>query len=157
MTRKKVKLAFISDDSARKATYKKRKKGIIKKVSELTILCGIPACAIISNPFDSQTEVWPDPEGAKHVIERYQKSSVIDETKNVNQESFLLQRIVKARDQLKKQRLENHEKDLTILMFGYMQTKNLPDHLTVAELKDFDKLIHKNLKEIDNQIATTLA
>jgi hypothetical protein len=47
MTRKKVKLAFIVDDLARKATYKKRKMGIIKKVSELTILCGIPACAVI--------------------------------------------------------------------------------------------------------------
>ncbi|MCI60434.1 pheres2, partial [Trifolium medium] len=31
MTRKKVKLAFITDDSARRESYNKRKKGLIKK------------------------------------------------------------------------------------------------------------------------------
>ncbi|GAU21574.1 hypothetical protein TSUD_35370 [Trifolium subterraneum] len=152
MTRKKVKLAFIADDSARKATYKKRKKGIIKKVSELTILCGIPACAIISNPFDSKTEVWPDLAGAKQIIERYQNSSVIDGAKNVNQESFLLQRITKAREHLKKQKQDNREKEMTIRMIEYMKNKQLPDDLSVPDLKEFDKLIEKNLKEIENKI-----
>jgi hypothetical protein len=152
MTRKKVKLAFIVDDSARKATYKKRKNGIIKKVSELTILCGIPACAIISNPFDSKAEVWPNLAEAKQVIERYQNSSVIDGAKNVNQESFLLQRITKAREQLKKQKHDNREKELTIRMIGYMKNKQMPDDLSVSYLKEFNKLIEKNLKEIDNKI-----
>jgi hypothetical protein len=152
MTRKKVRLAFISDDSARKATYKKRKKGIIKKVSELTILCGIPACAIISNPFDSKIEVWPDLAGAKQIIERYQNSSVINGAKNVNQESFLLQRITKAREQLKKLKHDNHEKEMTIRMIEYMKNKQLPNDLSVSDLKEFEKLIEKNLKEIDNKI-----
>ncbi|XP_045829355.1 agamous-like MADS-box protein AGL80 [Trifolium pratense] len=152
MTRKKVKLGFICDDSARKATYKKRKKGIMKKVSELTILCGIPACAIISNPFDSKTEVWPDIAEAKQIIERYQNSSVIDGAKNVNQESFLLQRITKAREQLRKQKHDNHEKELTVRMIGYMKNKQLPDDLSVSDLKQFDKLIDKNLKDLDNKI-----
>jgi hypothetical protein len=152
MTRKKVKLAFIVDDSARKATYKKRKNGIIKKVSELTILCGIPACAIISNPFDSKAEVWPNLAEAKQVIERYQNSSVIDGAKNVNQESFLLQRITKAREQLKKQKHDNREKELTIRMIGYMKNKQLPDDLSVSDLKEFDNLIEKNLKETDSKI-----
>ncbi|KAK2387986.1 agamous MADS-box protein AGL80 [Trifolium repens] len=152
MTRKKVRLAFISDDSARKATYKKRKKGIIKKVSELTILCGIPACAIISNPFDSKIEVWPDLAGAKQIIERYQNSSVINGAKNVNQESFLLQRITKAREQLKKLKHDNHEKEMTIRMIEYMKNKQLPNDLSVSDLKEFEKLIEKNLKEIVNKI-----
>ncbi|AES97244.1 putative transcription factor MADS-type1 family [Medicago truncatula] len=152
MTRKKVKLAFISNDSARKATYNKRKKGIIKKVRELTILCGIPACAIISNPFSSKTEVWPDLEGARQVIERYQNSSVKDETKNMNQESFLLQRITKAREQLQKQSHDSREKELNNLMIGCMKNRKLPDELSVSELKDFDKLIEKILKDMDNKI-----
>lgn len=118
MTRKKVRLAYISDDTARKSTYKKRKKGIIKKVSELAILCGIPACAIISSPFDSKTEVWPDPEGVNKMIERYMNAAVLDQSKNVNQESFIMQRIVKAREQLKKQRQENREKERTLSLFN---------------------------------------
>ncbi|GAU25663.1 hypothetical protein TSUD_265900 [Trifolium subterraneum] len=152
MTRKKLKLAFLSNDSARKATYKKRVKGIMKKVNELAILCDIPACAIISNPFNSKTDVWPNLEGAKQVIEKYQNSSKIDEAKNVSQESFLLQKITKAREQLAKQMQDNHEKELTIRMIGYMKNKTLPDDLSVSDLKDFDKQIKKNLNEIDDKI-----
>jgi len=55
-----VKLAFISNYLARKAAFIKRKKALFEKVRELTILYGISACAVISNPFNSKTEVWPD-------------------------------------------------------------------------------------------------
>jgi hypothetical protein len=153
MTRKKVKLAFISNVRARKESYRKRKKSIIKKMSEIKILCDIPACAIISNPFNSKTVVWPDLEGAKQVIERYQNSSEIDETRNVNQKSFLLQNITKAKEKLEKLKQEIHEKELTIHMMGYMQNKKLPDDLSASDLKGFDKQIEKNLKGIDNKIA----
>ncbi|XP_020202584.1 agamous-like MADS-box protein AGL80 [Cajanus cajan] len=147
MTRKKVKLAFISDNTARKTTYKKRKKGIIKKVSELTILCGIPACAIISSSFESKPEIWPDPERAKQMIEKYLNEAVLDQNKNINQESFIMQRIDKARDRLKKLRQENCEKETTLSLFQYMQGKDLPDN--VEELKKLDKLIEKNKKGIE--------
>ncbi|XP_014511132.1 agamous-like MADS-box protein AGL80 isoform X1 [Vigna radiata var. radiata] len=145
MTRQKVKLAYISDVTARKSTYKKRKKGIIKKVRELTILCGIPACAIISSPFEAKAEIWPDPEGAKEVIQRYMDASVIDESKNVNQESFLIQRISKAQEQLKKLRQENQEKEKILSIFSYMQGQDLPTD--VQELKQLKKLIDNTLKE----------
>ncbi|RDY01929.1 MADS-box transcription factor PHERES 2, partial [Mucuna pruriens] len=151
MTRKKVKLAYISDATARKSTYKKRKKGIIKKVSELTILCGIPACAIISSPFDPKPEIWPNPEGANQVIQRYLNASVLDQSKNVNQESFIIQRIVKAQDQLKKQRCENHEKEMTLCMFQYMKGEDLPN--TANELKELDRLLEKNMRQIGNKLA----
>jgi hypothetical protein len=152
MTGRKVKLAFISDDLARKASYKKRTKSIIKKVRELAILCDVPACAIISNPFDSKTVVWPDREGANQVIERYRNSTKIDETKNMNQESFLLQRITKAREQLEKQRRNNHEKEMTIRMVECMRNKKLPDDISISDLKEFDKISEKTLKEIENKI-----
>ncbi|KAK2395492.1 agamous MADS-box protein AGL80 [Trifolium repens] len=152
MMRKKLKLAFLSDDKARKATYKKRMKSIIKKVSELAILCNIPACAIISNPFNSKPEVWPNLEGAKQVIKRYQNSPMIDEAKNVSSESLLLQKITKAREKLEKKKQETREKELTIRMIEYMKNKNLPNDLSVSDLKDFDKLSEKHLKYIDNKI-----
>ncbi|XP_058777234.1 agamous-like MADS-box protein AGL80 [Vicia villosa] len=152
MTRRKVKLAFICDDTARKASYNKRKKGLIKKVRELTTLCGIPACAIISSPFDSQPEVWPNLEGAMNVIDRYKNSSVKDENRNVNQERFLTQRITKARDQVRKLKYDNREQELNLLMFGYLQNNNISDDLTSEELKDFDKLVEKKLKEVDIKI-----
>ncbi|XP_057432338.1 agamous-like MADS-box protein AGL80 [Lotus japonicus] len=145
----KVELSYISNVTARKATFKKRKKGILKKVRELTILCGIQACLIVFNPFKSEVEVWPNPEGVRQVIKKYQNASVIDQTKNVNQESFIMQRITKARDQLKKLRQENREKELTIDMFKYMKEKNLPDKLNVEEVKEINELIEKKRKDIE--------
>ncbi|TKY52356.1 MADS-box transcription factor PHERES 2 [Spatholobus suberectus] len=102
MTRKKVKFVLISDDMARKATYKKKKKDLIKKVNELIILYGIPACVITSSPSDPRPKVWPNLEAAKQMIQRYLNAFVLDENKNVNQESFIMQRIAKAHAQLKK-------------------------------------------------------
>ncbi|CAA7052359.1 unnamed protein product [Microthlaspi erraticum] len=53
MTRSKVKLEFISNDASRKNTFRKRNKGLLKKVNELSTLCGIPACAIIYSPYNT--------------------------------------------------------------------------------------------------------
>ncbi|MBA0816876.1 hypothetical protein Gohar_001492 [Gossypium harknessii] len=58
MSRKKMKLAYITNDTKRKTTYKKRTNGLVKKVRELTTLCEIEACAIIHSPdFDSQPKL----------------------------------------------------------------------------------------------------
>lgn len=149
-----MKLAFISDYSARKASYNKRKKGLIKKVTELTTLCDIPACAIISSPFDSQTVVWPNPEGANKIIERYQNSSVKDETRNLSHERFIMQTIVKARDKLRKLKHDNREQALNLFMLRNLQSDNMFDNLTAGEVKDLDKLVEKKLKEVDNKIDT---
>ncbi|MBA0573846.1 hypothetical protein Golob_001101, partial [Gossypium lobatum] len=80
MTRKKVKLAYITNDSTRKATYKKRIKGLKNKMRELSTLCGIDTCAIMYNPYKSQPE-----------------------------KTFLSQKITKVAEQLKKHCKENWE------------------------------------------------
>ncbi|CAH8259504.1 unnamed protein product [Arabidopsis lyrata] len=82
MTRKKVKVAYISNNSSRKATFKKRKKGLMKKVNELSTLCGINACAIIYSPYDSNPEVWPSNSGVQR-FEILQNSGIeIGESSN---------------------------------------------------------------------------
>jgi len=154
MARRKVKLALIADDSARKASYNKRKKGLIKKVSELTILCDVPACAIISSPFDSQTEVWPHPEGANKIIERFQNLSLVDETRNVSHERYIMQMIAKARDKLRKMKYENHEQEWDLFMLRNLQANNMLDELTTEEVKDLGKRAEKKLKEVDEKIET---
>ncbi|PNX71347.1 agamous-like mads-box protein agl80-like [Trifolium pratense] len=154
MPRRKIKLAFISDELSRKVTYNKRKKCLIKKVTELTTLCDVPACAIISSPFDSQPEVWPNREGAMKVIERYQNSYMRDEKRNVNQERFTMQMVTKARDQLKKMKRDNREDELNLLMFVCMQNNSLSIDLNAEELKDFDKFVENKLKEVGCKIET---
>ncbi|KAK7267583.1 hypothetical protein RIF29_20261 [Crotalaria pallida] len=153
MTRSKVTLAYIGDVNARKACFRKRQKGIMKKVSEITVLCGIQACVIIKNPFNSEIEVWPNPEKAKQVIERYHTASIKNETKNMTQEGLLELKISKAQDKLDKQRKENNEKKMTQAMLDYMKTRKLPNDLTVAYLEDMDKFAEQYMKKIENKIA----
>ncbi|KAE8687277.1 Agamous-like MADS-box protein AGL80 [Hibiscus syriacus] len=153
MTRKKVKLAYITNDSARKATFKKRKKGLMKKVSELSTLCGIDACAIMYSPYESQPEVWPSPMGVHRVLSKFRKIPEMEQSKKmVNQETFLGQRITKASEQLKKQCKDNREKEMTHVMFQNLIGKSGLHGLNMMDLNDLGWLIDQNLKEIDKRV-----
>ncbi|KAM5560880.1 agamous-like MADS-box protein AGL80 [Rosa sericea] len=148
MTRKKVKLTYITNDSARKATYKKRKKGLMKKVSELTTLCDIDACAIIYSPYDSQPEIWPSPLGVQRVLAQFKTMPEMEQSKKmVNQETFLRQRINKAQEQLKKQKKDNREKEMARVMFQSLTGKSLQG-LTLSDLTDLGWVIDQHLKEL---------
>ena len=148
MTRKKVKLTYITNDSARKATFKKRKKGLMKKISELTTLCDIDACAIIYSPYDSQPEIWPSPMGVHRVLAQFKTMPEMEQSKKmVNQESFLRQRINKAHEQLKKQKKDNREKEMTRVMFHSLTGKSLQG-LTMSDLTDLGWVIDQHLKDI---------
>lgn len=152
MTRKKVKLAFITNDSARKATFKKRKKGLMKKVSELSTLCGIESCAIVYSPYEAQPDVWPDARGAQRVLAQFKRLPEMEQSKKmVTQESLLRQRISKAAEQLKKTGKDNREKEITHLMYQCLAGKGLQG-LGLPELNDMGWLIDQNLKEICKRI-----
>lgn len=75
MGRGKLALEFIAKDRSRRTTFEKRKKGLMKKAEEFSILCGVDTCMIIYNADDSPGRgptVWPhDPEKARQVIDRY--------------------------------------------------------------------------------------
>ncbi|RVW89553.1 Agamous-like MADS-box protein AGL80 [Vitis vinifera] len=101
MARKKVKLQWIVDNAARKATYKKRVKGLMKKVRDLSILCGVDACVITYSPYHPEPQVWPSPIEVEQVIAAFRSRPENDQTKKVmNQENFTWQRIFKARDEV---------------------------------------------------------
>ncbi|KAE9589577.1 hypothetical protein Lal_00000195 [Lupinus albus] len=154
MTRKKVNLAYIVNDSARKATYKKRKKGLLKKVDELTTLCGIEACAIIYSPFEPQPEVWPSPWEVQNVLSKLKRMPELEQSKKmVNQETFLKQRIVKAKEQVKKLQKENREKEMTQLIFKCLGADKVQfNNLSVTDLNDLAWLIDQNLKHIKRRM-----
>ena len=153
MTRKKVKLAYISNDAARKATFKKRKKGLMKKVSELSTLCDIDACAIIYSPYETQPELFPSAAGVHRVLAKFRRMPEMEQSKKmVNQEGFLRQRIAKANEQLKKMRKENREKEMTRVMFSTMTGHMTLQGLSVMDLNDLGWLIDQNLKDIHKRM-----
>ncbi|XP_043725969.1 agamous-like MADS-box protein AGL80 [Telopea speciosissima] len=153
MARKKVKLAFIQNDSARRATFRKRKMGIMKKVSELSTLCGVSACAIVYGPNESEPEVWPSPQEAKRVVARFKRMPEMEQCKKMlNQEEFLMQRIEKLKEKLKKQVMDNQEKENTKLLFQCMSGQKDLNDLTLENLGDLMWLADVKKKAIIDRI-----
>ncbi|XP_058782041.1 agamous-like MADS-box protein AGL80 [Vicia villosa] len=154
MARKKVKLAFIVNDAARKITYKKRKNSVLKKVDELSILCGIEACAIIYSPYDSQPEIWPSPSGVQNVLSKFRTMSEFGQRNNmVNQETFLKQRVLKGKEQLNKQRRDNKEKEMSMHMFECLNAgKIVSSNMSKFDLNNLSWMIDMNLKDIGRRL-----
>ncbi|KAL1225911.1 Agamous-like MADS-box protein AGL80 [Cardamine amara subsp. amara] len=153
MTRKKVKLAFISNDSSRKATFKKRKKGLMKKVNELPTLCGIKACAIIYSPYDTNPEVWPSNSGVERIVSGFRTLPEMDQHKKmVDQETFLRQRIAKATEQLRRKKKESRELEMTEVMFQSLVGNMEMFHLNILDLNDLGYIIEQYLTDINRKI-----
>ncbi|TYJ23815.1 hypothetical protein E1A91_A08G218000v1 [Gossypium mustelinum] len=142
MTRKKVKLAYITDDSARKATYKKRTKGLMKKLSELSTLCDIDACSIMYSPYESQPEVWPSLMGVQQVLSKLETIPEMEKSKNTT----------KAAEQLKKHCKENWEKEMTHVMFNTICGKGVVHGLNFEALSEINLLLDKKMNDIDKRI-----
>ncbi|CAI8597023.1 unnamed protein product [Vicia faba] len=156
MTRKKVNLAYITSDSKRRRTFQKRKNGLIKKVNEISSLCGIDACAIIFGENDPQPEVWPSREGVQNVLSRFNGLPELEQSKKMlNQESFLKQRIQKAQEHLNKQKIDNKRKEVTHLMFQCLNVGQVFESVNMSDLNDLSWLIDQNLKQIKRRIDET--
>ncbi|KAG7603563.1 putative transcription factor MADS-type1 family [Arabidopsis thaliana] len=153
MTRQKVKMTFIENETARKSTFKKRKKGLLKKAQELGILCGVPIFAVVNSPYELNPEVWPSREAANQVVSQWKTMSVMDKTKKmVNQETFLQQRITKATESWKKLRKENKELEMKNIMFDCLSGKTLVSSIEKTELRDFGYVIEQQLKDVNRRI-----
>lgn len=111
MTRKKVALGWIANDSARKASLKKRRSGLIKKVSELCILCGVVACVIIYSPNEIEPIFLPSSRSeVEEILLRFERVPEMEKNrKMMNQESYIKERATKHEDQLRKNMKKNQE------------------------------------------------
>ncbi|KAL3819865.1 hypothetical protein ACJIZ3_005770 [Penstemon smallii] len=113
MPRRKVTLAYMSNQSERRVSFNKSKKGFFKKAtSELCTLCAVDGCAIIYSPFKSQPKVWPSPEETPSVLSRYDSLPEMEKTRYMaNLESFTQQRPDKVKKKLSRLQIENRRKE----------------------------------------------
>jgi hypothetical protein len=117
MARKKVTLHRIANDSTRRGTFKKRRKGLMKKASELATLCDVDTCVVVYGEGESQAEVWPDVPTAEHVLDRFKAVPELDQCKKMlDMEGFLRQRMDKLREQLHRAQRDNREREATLLL-----------------------------------------
>ncbi|KAL0919058.1 hypothetical protein M5K25_011126 [Dendrobium thyrsiflorum] len=152
MARRKLKLAWISNEATRRATLKKRRKGLLKKLKELSILCDVSACAILYSPNEPQPEVWPSAPEATGILSRFRAMPEMEQSKKMmNQESFLSQRVTKLQDQLRRQDRENRELESAALLRECMAGASV-NNLRIEELASLAWLFNLKTKAVQDRI-----
>lgn len=83
----------------------------MKKVSELCILCGVVACAIVYSPNESEPIFFPPSRSeVEEILLRFERAPEMEKNrKMVNQGSYLKERATKHNDQLRKNLKKNRE------------------------------------------------
>ena len=140
---KKITSKLIENKTRRKACYKKRLKGLFTKMEQVTILCGIEACAVVFGPGDTKPSIWPSHTVAEDLITKFESMSLDVQSKNkTDQLTFLEDKGKKLEASLAKIDKENEE----TLMGAYM-------HQIENEGKSLDDFDHDVLNRL---IAFTL-
>ncbi|XP_062208961.1 agamous-like MADS-box protein AGL80 [Phragmites australis] len=154
MARKKVTLQWIANDSTRRATFKKRRKGLMKKASELSTLCDVDACVVVYGDGESQPEVWPSVPEAARVLARFKAMPELDQCKKMmDMEGFLRQRIDKLKEQVHKAQRENRERETTLLLHDAIVGRR-PGlaGLSVEEIASLGWMVENRLQNVRNAI-----
>ncbi|GLT94818.1 hypothetical protein SLE2022_125390 [Rubroshorea leprosula] len=153
MTRKKVKLTWIVNDNARRASLRKRRLGLLKKVSELTTLCGINAFLILYSPDEVEPVVWPSRPVVQQLLARFHAMPEMERSKKmINQESFMRERLAKVQEQLKKYQNKNKLSEGTNLMHHIESGRDLDSfnlnelHVLVWYIEELNKDLGKQME-----------
>lgn len=150
MAGKKVKLAFITNHTARRATYKKRVQSLMKKLNEITTLCGVKACGIVFKPDDLEPQIWPSIEGVHSVLVRFMQTPNFDrDRKMFDHESYLKERIQKLNEKLKKKMKENRMMWMSVQLHHYLEAGNVPEDLSTSDMNDLTYVVDEKMKEIN--------
>ncbi|WMV18220.1 hypothetical protein MTR67_011605 [Solanum verrucosum] len=155
MPRKKVKLAFIENSTARKVSYKKRQKGFLTKARELSTLCNVEIAAVIYSPYHNEPMIFPNNDFVTNTFTRFLELPELEKSKNmVTQENFTKQRIQKMEEQLGKVRKENRVREFTNKMYEMLNGEDIPNGIHVYDLNDLSYVINQNLKQVSEAIKT---
>ncbi|KAK4352748.1 hypothetical protein RND71_028267 [Anisodus tanguticus] len=138
MGRSKINKELIQDHKNRKSTFLKRKAGLIKKISELSILCDIKACMIIYEGNNNQVtisqhdEIWPnDPNQVQELINLYKNQPLEGQSKrDKNLSSFF----------------ENQKKNEEIKAERYPTWDSRFDHLSIEELRNLTGVLERKME-----------
>ncbi|TXG57943.1 hypothetical protein EZV62_015772 [Acer yangbiense] len=130
-------------DSARKASLKKRTVGLLKKVRELSTLCGVEAFVIIYSPDDRQPVMWPTRPEMQEILTRFNNMPEMERTKKMeNQETYLKERVRKLEEQFDQQQKKNMELKVSNLMHNFYEG-NFLDEMNVTDLESLVQFVNE--------------
>ncbi|CAL5417185.1 unnamed protein product [Camellia sinensis] len=145
-----VKYEFIADERVRKQTFRKRKAGLLKKVSELKTLCLYPTTATESV---AQPDVWPSPNEASHLLQRFENLPSMKQTANMmDQEKFLKRNITRMSKNLDKEKKKNRGVEIEQQMTKFLFEKNLHDFSNLDDLRDVASLLDEKINLMNDKL-----
>ncbi|KAG6466596.1 agamous-like MADS-box protein AGL80 [Zingiber officinale] len=149
MARCKVRLVRIANAGSRRTTLRKRLKGLMKKVREMTVLCGVEAAAVVYDPQDPlHPAAWPSRREAALLLQGFRALPEVERLRKMtSQEAFLRQRVAKMRDQLRRQQLANHELEMSAILFEGLSGRSLHD-VGIENAYSLSLLVDNKLQEI---------
>ncbi|XP_060186765.1 agamous-like MADS-box protein AGL80 [Lycium barbarum] len=96
MVRTRVNLSLIESITERKASYKKRQKGYLKKAQELSTLCDVETVTVVYSPYHDEPKVFPNHDAVINTFTKFRELSELEQSKNrVTLEDFIEKRIKK--------------------------------------------------------------
>ncbi|XP_004243899.1 MADS-box transcription factor PHERES 1-like [Solanum lycopersicum] len=134
MVKKKVKLAFIENNTERRVSYRKRQKEFLTKARELNTPCDVELATFIDSPYHKKAEVF---------------SKFKDLT---TQEKQLTKRINEIENEIEKVRKENKKMEYTNQMYGLLNGEQIPNRMNPEDLSGLTYVINKSLKQINDAI-----
>ncbi|KAK2366265.1 agamous MADS-box protein AGL82 [Trifolium repens] len=112
MGRGRISMKLIQNEKSRRTTFQKRKKGLIKKVNEFSILCGVDVCVILYAPnFEGQgyaePEIWPEDKGEVHrILQKYYNTTFDRRPKIYDIQEYYKERVKRVEFEISKVRKE---------------------------------------------------
>lgn len=115
MGRERISMKLIQNEKSRKTTFQKRKKGLLKKANELSILCDVDVCVILYAPnFEgegfAEPETWPkDTNEVQRILQKYYNTTVDRRHKVYHLQEYFQERLKKVAfeiSKVRKQRLK---------------------------------------------------
>ncbi|XP_052150130.1 agamous-like MADS-box protein AGL80 [Oryza glaberrima] len=155
MARNKVKLQRIINDAKRRATFKKRLKGLMKKASELATLCSVDTCLMVYGEGEAQaTVVWPSESEVMRVLERFKALPQLDKYKKMTDlEGFIQERIDKLQEQLDKVRRDADESETKLLLIEALEGRRPGlEEITIEQLTSLGWLVDARLNIVNDQL-----
>ncbi|CAN1273533.1 Agamous-like MADS-box protein AGL31 [Linum perenne] len=136
MGRGKVEMRPIEDKSTRQVTFSKRKRGLLKKAQELSVLCGVEVAVVIFSGGGKLYE-FSGGESLEKVIQRYQAhkeadAAVKENTDGTEKQMPACRNLVPGPDLL--QMLQRHLEEKTV------------DHLDSTELVQLERKLESLLR-----------
>jgi hypothetical protein len=157
MAPKKVTVEYIKKDSTRRLTCKKRSMGVMKKAEELSTLCGVEVCLVISPEGEgelSKMQVWPSLREAASTVDRFRSMPEMDQCrKKMDAAGYVRERIAKAKELLSRAERENAQRETTLRVHEAMvgRRQNL-DGLTAEQLVGVGWTTENLIKKIKDWI-----